>query len=520
MTPMDLYQLLGVRRTATIAEVRRAYQKHARRLHPDLNPGDPVARQRFEEISRAFEVLSDAQRRAEYDRGEVRAAPRPRVADVGFAGFDFSAEVQAGGVGFHQIFEGVLAGGGRPPARPPAARTSSSRPASPSTRPFAGRPAAFTSCAWRPALRAEERGTCAIGPQPCETCGGGGQVRARRGRMIFTRPCRECGSSGVVAHRPCARCAGEGRSMQSEWAEVEIPRGVREGSRIRLPGLGNAGRRGGPAGDFHLVIDVEPHPLYRRQDDDLHCEVPVTMTEAALGVHVEVPTPDGPVVIEMPAGTQTGQRFRMRKRGMPRPAGQGRGDLYVEARVWVPAVRDDESRELLREFERRNRHDPRRDLGRGRGTEGALMGPRGKRARAESSVASEPGTPPGRGKYYMISVVAKSYGVHPQTLRLYEREGLLKPSRTEGNTRLYSEDDLRQLEVILNLTRDLGVNLAGVEIVLNMRRKMEQMQAEMNEFVAHVRQELERGAPDGLQEKLDALVKVPPATIVRAPEKG
>jgi MerR family transcriptional regulator/heat shock protein HspR len=122
----------------------------------------------------------------------------------------------------------------------------------------------------------------------------------------------------------------------------------------------------------------------------------------------------------------------------------------------------------------------------------------------------------------MISVVAKSYGVHPQTLRLYEREGLLKPSRTEGNTRLYSEDDLRQLEVILNLTRDLGVNLAGVEIVLNMRRKMEQMQAEMNDFVAHVRQELERGAasPDRLQEKLDALVKVPPATMVRAPEKG
>jgi molecular chaperone DnaJ len=151
--------------------------------------------------------------------------------------------------------------------------------------------------------------------------------------------------------------------MQSDWAEVEIPAGVRDGSRIRLPGLGNAGRRGGTPGDFHLVIHVEPHSLYRRQDDDLHCEVPVTMIEAALGVHVEVPTPDGPVVIEMPAGTQTGQRFRMRKRGMRRPDGQGRGDLYVEARVWVPAVRDDESRELLQEFERRNRHDPRRDLG-------------------------------------------------------------------------------------------------------------------------------------------------------------
>ena len=143
--------------------------------------------------------------------------------------------------------------------------------------------------------------------------------------------------------------------------------------------------------------------------------------------------------------------------------------------------------------------------------------PRGRRPRAEPD-ESRPA--PGRGKYYMISVVAKSYGIHPQTLRLYEREGLLKPSRTEGNTRLYSEDDLRQLEVILNLTRDLGVNLAGVEIILNMRRKMEQMQAEMNDFVAHVRQELERGAPAGLQEKLDALVRVLPGTIVRSSEKG
>ena len=122
--------------------------------------------------------------------------------------------------------------------------------------------------------------------------------------------------------------------------------------------------------------------------------------------------------------------------------------------------------------------------------------------------------------YYMISAVAQKYTIHPQTLRLYEREGLLKPSRTEGNTRLYSEEDLEQLETILSLTRDLGVNLAGVEIILNMRRKMEQMQAEMNEFVAHVRQELERGAPAGLQEKLDALVKVPPATMIRAPEKA
>jgi molecular chaperone DnaJ len=362
---MDLYQLLGVRRTATTAEVRRAFQKHARRLHPDLNPGDPVARQRFEEVSRAFEVLSDAQRRAEYDRGEVRAAPRPRAAEVGFAGFDFSAEVQSGGVGFHQIFEGVLAGGGGPgPAAPSRGEDLEQSERIAFEEAFGGatrrlhvvRLAACGSCGGT--------GDIATAPQPCAACGGVGQVRARRGRMIFTRPCRECGATGVLAHRPCGRCAGEGRSMQSEGVTIAIPAGVRSGSRVRVPGMGNAGRRGGPPGDFQLLILVEDHPLYRREDDDLHCEIPVTMTEAALGVHVEVPTPDGPVMIEMPAGTQTGQRFRMRKRGMPRPDGQGRGDLYVEARVWVPAVRDDESRELLREFERRNRHDPRRDLGR------------------------------------------------------------------------------------------------------------------------------------------------------------
>jgi MerR family transcriptional regulator/heat shock protein HspR len=145
--------------------------------------------------------------------------------------------------------------------------------------------------------------------------------------------------------------------------------------------------------------------------------------------------------------------------------------------------------------------------------------PRGRRPRHDAP--AEPRPAPGKGKYYMISVVAKSYGIHPQTLRLYEREGLLKPSRTEGNTRLYSEEDLRQLEVILNLTRDLGVNLAGVEIILNMRRKMEQMQAEMGDFVSHVREELQKSSHEGWQERLErALVRVPPAQIVKAPDKG
>lgn len=359
---MDLYQVLGVRRSATLAEIRRAWQKHARRLHPDLNPGDPIATQRFAEVSRAFEVLSDPQRRAQYDKGDVAPKAPDRGAEVRFSGFDFSTEVRTAGVGFHQIFEGVLRAGVA--SADAAARGEDLEQSARITFEEAFR---GTTCRVH-VVRQAECGSCAgtgavaTGPSPCPACEGTGEVHARRGRMIFTRPCRECGASGVIAHRPCGTCAGEGRVMRSEWADVRVPAGAADGSRIVAAGLGNAGRRGGPPGDLVLVVRVEAHPLFRREGDDLFCEVPVTMIEAALGAHVEVTTPDGHVTIEIPGGTQSGQRFRLRKRGMPRRDGAGRGDLYVEARVWVPAVRDDVSRELLREFARRNADDPRRGL--------------------------------------------------------------------------------------------------------------------------------------------------------------
>jgi len=177
--------------------------------------------------------------------------------------------------------------------------------------------------------------------------------------MIFTRRCAECDGTGTERARTCPRCSGEGRVMQSDWMDVDLPAGICDGSRLRIPGAGNAGQRGGEPGDFIVVVHVEAHPLYRRDGEDLHCEVPITITEAALGGHVEVQTPEGAVVIEIPAGTQTGQRFRLRKRGLPRLSDAGRGDLYVEARVWVPRVQDDESRELLREFARRHPENPR-----------------------------------------------------------------------------------------------------------------------------------------------------------------
>lgn len=362
---MDHYELLGLRRSASAAEIKRAYQKLARQLHPDLNPGDPVAAERFRSVSRAFEVLSDPQRRGQYDRGEPAPQP-PRPPDVGFQGFDFSGDVRVGALDFREFIDGVL--------RPSSEADADARPGEDLEQVAEVTFDEALHGAVRRAhlMRLDPCSGCAgsgelpYNPRRCASCGGSGQVRASRGRMIFTRRCVECEGTGSVGRRSCGRCAGEGRLMQSEWIEVRIPPGVADGSRLRVAGAGNAGRRGGPPGDFVLVVKVAPHPFFRREGEDLHCQVPITMTEAALGAHIEVPTPDGSMTIEVPAGTQTGQRFRLRKRGLPRLGEKGRGDLFVEAQVWVPPAGDDESRRLLAEFARRNPHDPRAERGIGR----------------------------------------------------------------------------------------------------------------------------------------------------------
>jgi molecular chaperone DnaJ len=356
---VDLYGVLGVRRTATEAELRRAYRRLSRLLHPAVNPSDPVAAERFQAVAVAFEVLSDPERRARYDHGEPLDVKQPSVPEVGFEGFDFSGEVKRARAEFREIFDGILPGS--EPAEPVPGEDLEQT----ATISFAE---SFRGTRRRAQLVRQDvcpicggSGETSMAPLPCPRCAGTGTLRASRGHMVFTRSCPDCGGRGTQP-RPCGRCEGEGRLMQSEWLEVAIPAGVASGSRVRVPGCGNAGRRGGKAGDFVLVVEVEPHPFFRREQEDLFCEVPVSMVEAATGAHIQVPTPDEPVTIEIPAGTQNGQRFRLRKRGMPRLGEKGRGDLYVEVRVAIPAVTDGRARELLQELARLEPQEPRREL--------------------------------------------------------------------------------------------------------------------------------------------------------------
>lgn len=345
---MDLYEVLGVRRGATAAEVRRGWQRKSRALHPALNPGDPVTAERYRDVVRAWEVLSDARSRAAYDRGELAAAPVEPAAEGGFEGFDFSAGVRVERVSFREIFDGAL----RPPPSPEALRGEDLEQATRVSfeESMAGTTRRLHLVRHERCSACQGAGDVAFGPVRCRRCEGEGQVRGSRGHMIFSRRCVDCDGSGSLTRRTCPSCQGEGRGFASEWLEVQIPPGVGDGSHVRLPGAGNVGRRGGEAGDFVLTVQVEPHPVFRREGDDLHCAAPIGMIEAAMGGHVEVRTPDGPMTIEVPAGTQNGQRFRLRKRGAPRLGESERGDLWVEVQIEIPAVTGDRGRELLREL--------------------------------------------------------------------------------------------------------------------------------------------------------------------------
>jgi molecular chaperone DnaJ len=400
----DYYGILGVKKTATADEIRKAFRKAARKYHPDVNPGDKKAEEKFKEISEANDVLSDEKKRKIYDQlgfysdnidpAAAEAAARGGYGGAGFGGahagrgagaqevpFDFSGfdfsdfnagagrqQEQAGGFGgsFRDIFSGMFSGG-RAAARGPQPGTDLEYQVSVDfwtavrggvTRLEIQRQEICPTCKGK---------STTGGSVECPECHGTGQVTQMGGRMKFNIQCPRCGGSGKVQNT-CPTCDGEGVVTKKEQLEFRIKAGTRDGQRIRLAGKGNAGTNGGPAGDLYLIIRAGTHPVFTRTGDDIYVTVPVTMSEAALGAKIDVPTIDtheggGRTQLKIPPGTQTGQKLRLREKGVPSAVHEGkRGDEIVEVKIVVPKVQDERSKEILRELAKLNPEDPREDL--------------------------------------------------------------------------------------------------------------------------------------------------------------
>lgn len=381
----DYYATLGIKKTATADEIRKAFRKLARKYHPDVNPGDRKAEERFKEISEANDVLSDEKKRKIYDQlgfysdqidpAAAEAAARGGYGRPGeqgvpfdFGGFDFSGF--QGGAGqqqpgsqsawgsFRDIFSGIFSQGQQRPQGPLAGTDLEYQVNVDFWTGIKGGTARVQ------VQRQEICPTCkgktsTGGPMQCPECHGAGQVTQMGGRMKFNIQCPRCGGSGKMQNT-CAACSGQGTVSKIEMMEFRIKPGTRDGQRIRLAGKGNAGVGGGPSGDLYLTVKIGTHPIFTRSSDDIHVKIPVTMAEAALGSKIEVPTIDGRAQLKIPPGTQGGQKLRMRERGVPSAVKDGiRGDQIVTVEIVVPQLKDERSKEILREFARLNPDDPR-----------------------------------------------------------------------------------------------------------------------------------------------------------------
>lgn len=356
---MSPYELLGLDRDASEAHVRRAYRRLARRWHPDLNPGNAEAARRYVAITEAFETLVDPVRRRAYDASGGVASPAPATPPA-FAGFDFSLTVQGAEAStFGDLFVDVFrqaAGGASGTPRNADLHTEITLTLAEvlhggTRRVDVQRRVACRLCGGLGVLDAP--------PVTCRTCGGAGQQRLGRGHMVFVRPCDSCHGAGVIVQRQCHGCHGQGQHDATESVVISLPPGLAEGDQIVQPGEGHAGVRGGPAGDLHLRVRIAPDARVTRQGNDLHMVLPVAVHEAVLGARVIVPTADGPVSVRVPPGIQSGQRLRLRERGVPSRRTGTRGDLVLDVQLVLPPVIDARGRELMQEFARLHPEDVR-----------------------------------------------------------------------------------------------------------------------------------------------------------------
>jgi molecular chaperone DnaJ len=349
VTKTDYYELLGVERGADAAALKSAYRKLAKKYHPDINPGDAAAEAKFREVTEAYEVLSDSDKRRLYDQFGHAAFDGAGAAPGG-SGFGFSSTTFADV--FEDLFGEFMGGGGRGRGGGRGADLRYNLQIDLEDA-FHGRQDEITvptsqgcdACGGSGAEAGSK-------PQPCPTCQGYGKVRAQQGFFTIERTCPRCQGAGQIIQNPCRACAGAGRVQKQKTLSINIPPGVEEGTRIRLSGEGEAGVRGGPPGDLYIFISVAPHPLFRREGTNVYCRVPISMVTAALGGDIEVPTVGGGrVSIQVPAGTQTGKQFRLRGKGMPALQRPGIGDMYIQTVVETPMNLSKRQKELLREFE-------------------------------------------------------------------------------------------------------------------------------------------------------------------------
>ena len=352
----DYYEVLGVSRGASEDEIKKAYKKMARKYHPDLNPGDKTAEEKFKEVNEAYEVLSDADKKARYDQ-YGHAGVDPNFGAGGFGGgFDGSFDFGDLGDIFGSFFGGGFGGGRRTnpnaPQRGESIRMSIA---------ISFEEAAF-GC--EKAVTVERYETCdtchgngcapGTSPEVCPDCHGTGTVQVRRqtpmGVFATSSPCPKCGGKGRIIHQPCKDCRGSGMVRKKKTIQASIPAGIDNGQTISIRGQGNAGKNGGQAGDLLITITVRPHELFRREGTSVLCEAPITFTQAVLGAELEIPTIDGKVKYTLPEGTQSGTTFRLKGKGIPSINGRGRGDQYVTVYIETPKNLNKEQKEALKKF--------------------------------------------------------------------------------------------------------------------------------------------------------------------------
>ncbi len=359
MSKRDYYEVLGVSRDADEAAIKKAYRRAAMKFHPDRNPDDEAAAERFKEIQEAYAVLSDDQKRAAYDR----------FGHAGVDGAGMGGGRPGGGDPFSDIFGDVFGdifGGGRR-GRRQAARGADLRYILELTLEEAahGCEQKIRVPSTRPCGRCEGSGAePGTSPETCPTCGGHGDVRIQQGIFSIQQPCPQCHGNGRIIGSPCTDCQGQGRVQREKTLSVKIPAGVDTGDRIRVSGEGEAGHNGAPSGDLYVQVKVRPHELFEREGNNLICQMPVSFVTAAVGGELEVPTLEGRVSLKIPDGTQSGRVFRLRGKGVSSVHGDGQGDLMVMVQVETPVKLNSEQKELLRQFEASldkggDRHSPR-----------------------------------------------------------------------------------------------------------------------------------------------------------------